>query len=399
MAKEQKKQESEWESLIGSHKEDLNLLSGPLAIANLFAQSMANARGANLSPRVPAVAEEWAEAVFSEWFEKVGEIAKESGIRQKLFDRDLYDPRLDDSPDWNDGLRLEEIDPIDRDDFPLDEDEEMNLMEDTFGPLSSIGFMLGIGIDNRSKKPLSGQYNRLFPVKIVLRVAANLIKNRDERRKLGEEEFVYDSLELADLREECLKAATYAKARFQWIDERSQTEFGERLSVGLPDFSGKKAKKQKERFVSQFVGSVKKKGKGLPFELGLLAINADGDVEFTDWGVHFMLLENPIIDQNDTNAWKSGDSFSRKEKVFLVNMIEKFNPIEFEFMKKIMQWIDDGEDRPKKLDELVSIETDSNATEASLLRSGMTARMLELGLIRREKKGREVKFSLNKEEK
>ena len=182
----------------------------------------------------------------------------------------------------------------------------------------------------------------MFPVKIVLRVAASLIMNRDEQRKLGEDEVTYDSLELQELREECLKVATYAKARFELMDRKSETEFGERLSVGLPDFSGKKSKKQKERFVSQFVGSVKKKGKGLPFDLGLLSINSDGDVEFTDWGVHFMLLDNPIIDEINIEAWKSGDSFSDEEKSYLIKMIEKLNPGEFDFMTKITEWIKDG---------------------------------------------------------
>ena len=58
----------------------------------------------------------------------------------------------------------------------------------------------------------------------------------------------------------------------------------------------------------------------------LLSINSDGDVEFTDWGVHFMLLDNPIIDEVNIEAWKSGDSFSDEEKSYLVKMIEKLNP-------------------------------------------------------------------------
>ncbi len=394
MTKEQEKWEQEWEAMIGPHKEDLQILSGPLQLANYFAQTMASARNANLSPKVPTVAEEWAEEIFSQWFEKVGEIAKQSGFRKKLFDRNLFDPRLDGSPDWNDGLTKDEIYPFDDDDPSIHTYEGEELIEEVFGPITNVGFMRKFIGQKDSKEPLSGQYNRLFPVKIVLRVAASLIMNRDEQRKLGEDEVTYDSLELQDLREECLKVATYAKARFELMDSRSETEFGERLSVGLPDFSGKKSKKQKERFVSQFVGSVKKKGRGLPFELGLLSINSDGDVEFTDWGVHFMLLDNPIIDEVNIEAWKSGDSFSDEEKSYLVKMIEKLNPGEFDFMTKITEWIKNGKNRPKQLDELVSKESGTKSTEASLLRSGLTARMLELGLIRRDKVGREVMFSI-----
>ena len=397
MESQKDKQDSEWESLVERHKEDLDLIGGPLVLANMFAQAMANARGAALSPRVPAVAEEWAEGVFTQFFHQVGEIAKESGIRNKLLDRGLYDPRLDSSPEWNDGLTLEELDPIDRDDDLLEFDEEEEIIEDTFGPLSPIGLIHSYGMDRRSKDPLPGQYNRLFPVKIVLRVAANLIKNRDERRKLGDDDtYVYEELNLGDLREECLKVASYAKARFEWLDSRSQTDFGERLSVGLPDFSGDKSKKQKERFVSQFVGSVRNKGKGLPFELGLLSTNSEGDVEFTDWGVHFMILENPIIDKVDIGSWKSGDAFSTDEKAFLIRLIEKFNPVEYEYIQKVVKWINDGNNRPKSLDASISEELGTNATESSLIRSGLTARMLELGIINRTKEGREVTFSLSK---
>jgi len=150
MVEGEEKRDAGWESLVERHKEELELLSGPLALANIFAQSMTNARGAELHPKVPAVAEEWAEEVFTQFFQQVGEIAKESGFRKKLLDRGLYDPRLDSSPEWNDGLTLQEIDPIDRDDILLDDIETEEILEEVFGPLSSTLLIPGYGIDSRS---------------------------------------------------------------------------------------------------------------------------------------------------------------------------------------------------------------------------------------------------------
>ena len=71
----------------------------------------------------------------------------------------------------------------------------------------------------------------------------------------------YDELLLENLRNESLKVARYAKAKFEWIDKQSGNNMGEKLSVGLPTGTGDatKIKKQAERFVSQFVGSVRNK--------------------------------------------------------------------------------------------------------------------------------------------
>ena len=85
---------------------------------------------------------------------------------------------------------------------------------------------------------------------------------------------------------------------------------------------------------------------------------------------------------------------SPDDKAFLLKLIQKFNPAEFEFMGKITSWIEEGKNRPKSLDSSVSEEFEINSTEATLLRSGITARMLELGLISRIKEGREVTFLL-----
>ena len=383
-----------WDSIVEKNLEALTMISGPLAMANQFAQTMANATNANLNVRVPLGAEEWAENIFERYFELVGKIAKESGVRRSLLDRDMYDARLPDSPYWASGLTLEDIPhPIEDEDYGT-VDDSPEVLEELYGPLGfdrrSLTFM------NKIEGTLSGQYNRLFPVKIVLRVAANLISTRDEYKLIGEdgENIEYDELHLEELRLQCLKVAGYAKERFKFVDRRSGSNMGERLAVGLPDKDGdaKKVKKQAERFVSQFVGSVRNKGQGLPFELGLLSIDDDGTVQFTENGVRFMLMKNPLFDSQ--RAWKDGESFSNEEKVFLIRMIQRNVPDEFDLMIKILTHIDAGKNSPKPLEEALVEEFNVSKTESSLMRSGVLARMIELSLVNREQTGRNVNYEL-----
>jgi len=394
----------EWEKIIAEFKEPLMMIDGPLKMANLFAQTMANAKSAELDVKIPLGAEEWAEVVFARWFELMGKIAKASGARNRLLDRELYEPLSDNSPDWAEGLTLEDLPRIlddDEVDYIPDVDDSSEILEGLYGPFGDEpGMMFGLSEMETKKleRRLSGQYNRLFPVKLVLRTAASLIASRDEYKFIGQEdgEYEYEEILLEDLRKECLKVAQYAKSRFKWIDARARSgiSMGERLSVGLPDRKGeaKKVRKQAERFVSQFVGSVRNKGQGLPFELGLLSVDDEGEVLFTENGVRFMLLSNPLFDTLD--AWRDGESFSEEEKLFLIKMIHRNVPDEFAFMQQLVGWIGDGHDRPKMIEEKISAEYGSNVTETSLVRSGTLARMIELGLVSRIQSGRNVTYSL-----
>lgn len=379
-----------WRDLIKPHEKTLTLLQGPLALANLFAHSMSNAKNAGLKPTIPVAAEEWAEGIFETWFEIMGKIATSSGIRRRLLDRGLYDPLQDDAPDWSEGLTLDILDPIDRENEEWDIDDEPDILEEYYGPYGTDARTIMAFGGKTTDARLHGQYNRLFPVKLVLRTAANLILSREEYKLLGEDEgqYEYDELLLEDLREECLNVAKYAKKRFQWIDLRSGKKMGEKFAVGLTDGS----KKQNERFVAQFVGSVRNKGCGLPFELGLLCVDEEGAVQFTKTGVNFMLLENPMFDT--LTGWKDGQVLSEQEKISLIQIIKLNLPEEYQFMVKIVGWIEDSVNRPKMIEEKIINDYSVSKTEGALMRSGVLARMIELGLVSRNQLGREVTYIL-----
>ena len=393
--------DEKWQAKMKEIEPELINLDGPLKMANLFASTMANAKNAEIQTRIPAVAVEWAEMIFNEWFELVGKVAKGYGLRKRLSDRDLFDPRALDTIGWREGITLEDVDVLPRDDhdamYDLGPDGIDEALEDSYGPFGNDPAFAGMFSKEYKSNMLSGQYNRLFPLKIVLRTAASLILTRDEYHidDSGDGEIEYDTLHIEELREECLKVAKYAKEQLKWLDKRHSISVGEKISTGFPDRSGEKSKKQSERFVSQFVGSVRSLGKGLPFEMGLLSVDKEGMVSFTKAGVDFMLEKNPIIDLAD--GFKEGKSFTHSEKTILLKTIIRNAPKEFDYMVNLAEWIVKGVNRPNTLEEKIKSHYDVDDTSASLMRTGALARMIELDLVSREQEGRKVSFALTED--
>ncbi len=181
---EQNQIDPKWQAKMEEVEPELMRLDGPLKMANLFASTMANAKNADLETRIPTAAIEWAEMVFNEWFELVGKVAKDYGLRKRLADRTLFDPRDMGAIGWREGITFEEIDVLPRDDFDamydLGPDGIEEVLEDSFGPFGDDPAMSGMFSNKYKENMLSGQYNRLFPMKLVLRTAASLILARDE---------------------------------------------------------------------------------------------------------------------------------------------------------------------------------------------------------------------------
>ena len=76
-----------------------------------------------------------------------------------------------------------------------------------------------------------------------------------------------------------------------------------------------------------------------------------------------MLLENPLFDSQ--RAWKDGESFSNEEKVFLIRMIQRNVPDEFDLMIKVLTLIEAGKNSPKPLEEALVEEFKVSKTESS----------------------------------
>jgi hypothetical protein len=372
---------------IFKNKEALSLISSPLTLANQVAESISNANAAGFNIMVPTLTREWAEEVIQDFLFTVAEIAEDSGQNSKLIDRDLYDPENLSSVEWYEGIQLEDVLPYS--DAHLDPDfwEEVEREEiDHYGDFGiGPGFTRKFLRQSDVKPTLSPQYNRLFPLKLVMRVAANLLLNRTGLTNVSDDdsETVWHPVYLEDLRTECAKVAKYAKKRMQWIDSNKGTNFGSWFSVALTDGS----QKQDERFMVQFVGSVRNKGQGLPFEIGFLDVDSDGEIKMTELGLKFALQENPIIDQRD--GWKDGTSFTDSERRLLIHGIKLNLEGELELIEAVLSAVKSGKKTPTDIENILS-ERGYSKTEASVVRTGLMARMTELMLVIRTKVGRNV---------
>ena len=173
----------------------------------------------------------------------------------------------------------------------------------------------------------------------------------------------------------------------EWLDSSNGTEYGSWFSVALTDGS----KKQDERFMSQFVGSVRTPGQGLPFELGFLDYDNDM-VKITELGLRFTLAENQVIDNSEN--WQSSSTLSQFERKILLQAIQRNVPSEYELMKELITMIKNGVNTPKAIEEFLKENYGKSNTEASLQRTGIFARMQEMGMVQRVKEGRTVHYEI-----
>ena len=129
-------------------------------------------------------------------------------------------------------------------------------------------------------------------------------------------------------------------------------------------------------------------------KLGPLAAFSD-EIYLTKQGLYFAMLENPVIDGTKDFTEKHM-RFSKKEREFLVTHIEKHLPAEWELMLQVAEMIRSGKDRATSmLAELIS-SRELGRDEASVLRSGVVARMQEMMLVDRIRSGTDIRFELTK---
>jgi len=178
--------------------------------------------------------------------------------------------------------------------------------------------------------PLWGQYNRLFPVKLVVRCLANELERVEDESGESSQWINLPQFEnhVADIaRTVGKKVASY--------DEQQGRKRGEKLAAGLP--TGEDAEKSMDRFQTHFVG----------------------------------------------RAEHGGSLTGAPPHLLLVNMQQKDGGTE-----KVAQAIEEGDDRPTSLTERVAyLNPNWSNSQAKTIRSGLTSRMYELGLVDRRQVG------------
>lgn len=219
--------------------------------------------------------------------------------------------------------------------------------------------------------PLWGQYNRLFPTKIIVRFLANSL-NRSKYNNL--KSFYEDVSEIA--REIGFQVKN--------VDEELNRKRGEKLSSALP--IGNDAEKSKNRFKDQFVGKLDRNEKltGACPTLRFVNITSKEQIGITDAGLKFAKINNPLID----DSINRDIALSENEREFILSHLSEVLPNEFEALISIVKSIEKGRDRPNSLNQdIASFNGNWSKNQADTIRTGLVSRMYELGLVTRERVG------------
>ena len=159
---------SAWMKAITDNESELNEIASPLALANKVAETLANAKQAGMEVVIPQVTETWASSVIQEFLFVVAEIARQGGSNSRLVDRDLFDPNNPSAIEWNEGITINDVVPYEGAHLDGEFWEEPEDYYQEFGLEPS--FTRRFTGFEPTTKYLSGQYNRFFPLKIVMRL-------------------------------------------------------------------------------------------------------------------------------------------------------------------------------------------------------------------------------------
>lgn len=232
---------------------------------------------------------------------------------------------------------------------------------------------------------LWGQYNKIFPAKLVVRRLANVIQEQNEDGTSMPQDGIR-WIDLDQFRKETGELARNYGLQIKEYDEKQSRGRGEKLSAGLP--TGEDTKKSVQRFQTHFIGRSKQDGSlaGAAPSLLFVAIT-DEDVNrigITEAGLAFAELYNPLLDRGpDANEPLSAD-----ERDFYMDHVREDLPAEHEAMVSAANAIADGSDRPDELtDRIAQLQESWSESKANTIRSGIISRMHELSLIERERVG------------
>ncbi|MGO9643895.1 MAG: hypothetical protein ACLPY5_04000 [Candidatus Bathyarchaeia archaeon] len=227
---------------------------------------------------------------------------------------------------------------------------------------------------------LWGQYNRFLPVKVVTRVAANLVRKNSA-----------DSIQLSELYETCARIAREVGKDLERKDDQFGRKRGTIIAAGFP--IGDDQSKSALRFNSQFVGYLTKDEiLGAAPVLKFLEIKRDthNSASVTEFGAKFASLVNPVLDSKDYSR-----ALSDEEVSFILDHIAVQLPTESKLIQLVLLSVKEGTATPDGLNKVVGkFDSDWKKGEASTIRSGVVSRISELGLLAREKDGVKVTYKL-----
>lgn len=223
-----------------------------------------------------------------------------------------------------------------------------------------------------------GQINKIFPIKIGLRVLGNMIKQNKE-----------PSVDIDTFTQKASDVARWLGFKLLVMENKEKRKREGRISLGLP--IGEPKYTSETRYKNHFLISVRRDGMldGALARYKFININKNNkkpSIGITKDGLKYALLENPIIDKN-----KYSVSLSDEEKDFYIKHIASKIPGEYKAIKWILSIIKKGTNRREDINRALG-EKYSEWSEpiVNTQRAGLMARMFELGLLDREKHGVKV---------
>ena len=239
-------------------------------------------------------------------------------------------------------------------------------------------------IPENANSVLWGQYYRFLPVKVGVRVLLNM--------------YTEHFPELRDLTEKGTNVALPLRHQLAKLDRMDRRSFGELLSATFPTNDEKSV----NRFVNQYMLHLRASDMtllGMMPELKLINVISDGKgivrIGLTNFGSQFALLQNPAIDLDKP------ESLSSDEIDFLLNHIADNLPAEFEHMTIALKAVENGKKTRNELNAVLKgyylhyhKGSEWSDTVVNTMRSGLFSRLNELGLVRREKHGKHIRYHI-----
>ena len=237
---------------------------------------------------------------------------------------------------------------------------------------------------------LFGQFNKFLAPKATCRALLNLLLENPAGIPVAEasNKISYAACGLGD----------YLKA----LDDRLQSRREDAFSAAFPSSAIEGGGESRLRFGNQFVANIRQERlAGFPAALKLVAIDTAKEprLSLTKAGADFAILENPVLDARGTPPTRK---LSQAEVKFLLSHIVKTVPEEASAYLAILTSIAANANTPEKIDkylcdrfqlhvvERAKKPNEITATFLTTQRTGAISRMVDLGLISREKTGLRV---------
>jgi hypothetical protein len=233
------------------------------------------------------------------------------------------------------------------------------------------------------------QVNRLLPIKIAVRFIANA--------NIGREHW----LRLSEIVQDMVAVAATVGSELERLDEAAGRKRDELLSTGLPRRGNAQSC---ERYLQQFVARVTKSSRAFPgaaYQYQLVGnepgpttlFTSEDPCLLTEVGGDFARLWNPVL---DGNAGEATTTLSDDERRFFVQRVLPLVPSEVQDVVAVLAAVEAGKRTPAELVEALRASFPEQWSEMMVRTqiSGIVARMLEMGTLRRKWDGRFVSYEV-----